>query len=90
MNRRTWLQLKYLLSQSTELNKLVCSWVDDDNPAAFITRWENRYFLLRLILRAFNTLCDTSEEGHRVDLEGDRYTVMCRVSRQSSWAGYEE
>jgi len=59
MNRFAWRTLVDFYLRSPELFMLVTSWVDDANPSEYITRWDQRFFLDRLVRRAFKELSDT-------------------------------
>jgi hypothetical protein len=55
MNRHIWIFLKYQLNDP-DVRKHVLSWVDSPAPLSFITQWEQRFFLKRLVRRAFREI----------------------------------
>jgi hypothetical protein len=56
MNRETWHTFKMIFLLNSEIFSLVCSWIDHAEPSTFITKWQQRYFLARLVERAFREL----------------------------------
>jgi hypothetical protein len=56
ISHQHWRCLKKVFLESSEINKLVISWVDDAEPTKFVTKWEQRFFLQRLVCRAYREL----------------------------------
>lgn len=94
MKTETWLFLKQFYLNHPGVFALVSSWVDDERPSEFITRWDNRQFLERLVHRAFRELSPYQTyyyvQVEDVQMEGEAYCINSELWGKilpTAWCG---